>query len=200
MAFCPQCGAQVQGAFCMRCGASIGAAPQQPAQQPPQNPQPQQPYAQPQYPQQPPQQQQQQWGQPQQGYPQQQQQWGQPAPAAPAGGLDENVACALCYALGVLSGVAFLVIEPFNKNKTIRFHAFQSIFFALGYFVFWIIFSVFTGILRSLLNYTLWFIPSLLSLAVGLAFFGVWLLLMYKAYNKERFKIPIIGDLAEKQA
>jgi len=102
--------------------------------------------------------------------------------------------------LGLLSGVAFLVIEPFNKNKTIRFHAFQSIFFAIGYFVFWIILSIFSAILRSLLNYTLWFIPNLLSLGVGLAFFGFWLFLMYKAYNREMFKIPVIGDIAEKQA
>lgn len=194
MAFCPQCGAQVQGAFCMRCGATIGGAAQPPQQQPPQQP-PQQAWQPPQqqqqpYPQQPPPQQQQ-WGQQQQGY---------PPPAASAGGLDENVAAALCYALGLLSGIAFLVIEPFNTNKTIRFHAFQSIFFAVGYFVFWIAFSIFTRILYSVLNYTLWFIPNLLSLAVGLAFFGMWLFLMYKAFNKERFKIPVIGDLAEKQA
>jgi len=189
MTFCPQCGAQVQGAFCMRCGATLGAAPQQP----PQQQYPQQPQQQQQYPQQPPPQQQQ-WGQQQQGYPQ------QPPPAASTGGLEENVAAALCYALGLLSGIAFLVIEPFNTNKTIRFHAFQSIFFALGCFVFWIAFSIFTTLLRGLLNYSLWFIPSLLSLAVGLAFFGMWLFLMYKAYNKERFKIPVIGDLAEKQA
>ena len=192
MAICPQCGAQVQGAFCMRCGATIGGAPQQPPQQQPPQQAWQQPQQQQQYPQQPPQQQQQ-WGQQQQGYPQQ-------PPAASTGGLDQNVAAALCYALGLFSGVAFLVIEPYNKDKVIRFHAFQSIFFALGYFVFWIIFTIFTTILRSFLNYTLWFIPNLLSLAVGLAFFGIWLFLMYKAFNKERFKIPVIGDMAEKQA
>jgi len=195
MAFCPQCGAQVQGAFCMRCGATIGGAAQPPQQQPPQ-----QAWQPPQQQQAPPQQQR--WAHEQRGYRQQppQQQWGQPAPAASEGGLDENVAAALCYALGLLSGVAFLVIEPFNKNKTIRFHAFQSIFFAIGYFVFWIILSIFSAILRSLLNYTLWFIPNLLSLGVGLAFFGFWLFLMYKAYNREMFKIPVIGDIAEKQA
>lgn len=200
MAFCPQCGAQVQGAFCMRCGATIGGAAQPPQQQPPQQP-PQQAWQPPQQQQAPPQQQQQ-WGQQQQGYPQQppQQQWGQPAPAASTGGLEENVAAALCYALGLLSGVAFLVIEPFNKNKTIRFHAFQSIFFALGCFVFWIIFSIFTTFLYTLLNYTLWFIPRLLTGGVGLAVIGVWLFLIYKAYNREMFKIPVIGDIAEKQA
>src|SRR6478752_2124403 len=49
------------------------------------------------------------------------------APAASAG-LDENVAAALCYLLGVLTGVLFLVIEPYSRNRVIRFHAFQSIF------------------------------------------------------------------------
>src|SRR5215470_12415845 len=44
------------------------------------------------------------------------------------GGLEENVAAALCYLLGVLTGILFLVLEPYNKNRTIRFHAFQAIF------------------------------------------------------------------------
>jgi len=132
---------------------------------------------------------------------QQQQAWSQqPPPAASAAGLEDNMASALCYALGWLSGVFFLVVEPYNKNKAIRFHAFQSIFFNVGATVFWIVFSIFTGILRSILGYGLWFIVSLMSAAVGMAFFGVWILLMYKAYNREHFKIPVIGDLAEKQA
>lgn len=184
MSYCPNCGAPVQGPFCMKCGANLGA------QQPP--------------PQQPPQQQ---WGQPQYGQPQYQQQppyqqpqYQQPPQPAAAGGLEENVASALCYLLGWLSGVFFLVVEPFNKNKTIRFHAFQSIFFNVGSIVFWIVFNIFTTILHRLLNYSLWFVISALSALVGLAFLGVWVFLMYKAYNRERFKIPVIGDLAEKQA
>src|ERR1700674_1198188 len=48
-------------------------------------------------------------------------------PSATAG-MDENVAAALCYLVGVLTGVLFLVLEPYNRNKVIRFHAFQSIF------------------------------------------------------------------------
>ena len=56
-----------------------------------------------------------------------------PAPAAApaaaqAAGLDENVVAALCYLAFVLTGILFLVIEPYNRNPTIRFHAFQSIF------------------------------------------------------------------------
>ena len=203
MAFCSNCGAQVQGAFCMRCGSPVAGAPQppqaQPPQQPPpqqggwqqQQPPPQQPYGQQPFGQQPPPN----YGQPQ--YPQQPQ-YGQPAPAA--AGMEDNVAGALCYFFTVITGVVFLVLEPYNKNKIIRFHAFQAIFFGLGAFAVNIAMTIFSTILRSFLNYSLYFIPALLSLAVGLALFGVWILLMYKAYNREYFKLPIIGDLAEKQA
>jgi uncharacterized membrane protein len=222
MAFCSNCGSQVQGAFCMRCGTAVAGAPQPPAQpQPPQQQQPQwqqpphqqqQPppnYGQQQQPpppnygqqQQPPQNYgQPQYGQPPHGQPQYgQPQYGQPAPAA-AGGLDENVASALCYLFTIITGVVFLVLEPYNKMKTVRFHAFQAIFFGLAAFVLNIVMTIIATILYSALNYSLWFIPKLLSLGLGLALMGVWILLMYKAYNREYFKLPVIGDLAEKQA
>jgi len=51
-----------------------------------------------------------------------------PASAPASAGMDENVAAALCYLLGVLTGILFLVLEPYNRNPVIRFHAFQSIF------------------------------------------------------------------------
>ena len=54
---------------------------------------------------------------------------GAPMGAQAAPGLEENLACALCYALGLLTGIVFLVLAPYNQNKLIRFHAFQSIFF-----------------------------------------------------------------------
>ena len=220
MAFCPKCGNQVQGAFCMRCGSPVAAdAPQAPQptpgawqQQPPQPQQPQygqpqQPqYGQPQQPygQQPPQQQYgqqppqygQQPPQPQYG---QQPHYGQPAPAA-AGGLDENVASALCYLFSFITGILFLVLEPYNKNKAIRFHAFQAIFFGVGVIVLQIAFSIVFSILRTVLPISMWMLVSMISLIMSLCFLAVWIFLMYKAYNREHFKIPIIGDLAEKQA
>jgi uncharacterized membrane protein len=196
MAFCSNCGAQVEGAFCMRCGSPVAAAPQPP--QAPQAPAPQpggwQQQQPPQYGQQQPQ-----YGQQQPQYGQQQHQYGQPAPAASAG-LDENVVCALCYLLTIITGVVFLVIEPYNKNRTVRFHAFQAIFFGIGSFAVNIVMMIITSIMRSILNYSLWFLPTILSLGVSLALFGLWLFLMFKAYNKESFKLPVIGDLAEKQA
>ena len=58
-----------------------------------------------------------------------------PRPAASVGqaaGVEENVVAAVCYLGFVLTGILFLVIEPYNHNPTIRFHAFQSIFFWLA--------------------------------------------------------------------
>jgi len=127
---------------------------------------------------------------------------GQPqaAPMAAQGaGLEENLACALCYAFGLLTGIVFLVLAPYNQNKLIRFHAFQSIFFHVSLIACYIV--------SLILSFILVFIPVLghllivlIYLALGLGAFGGWLFLMYKAYNREKFVIPVIGPLAEKQA
>ena len=195
MALCPKCGNQAQGAFCMRCGSPVPADAPQPPQQPQQPPPTPGGWQQ----QQPPPSQQPQYGQPQQPqYGQQPPQYGQQAPAS--AGMEENVASALCYFLGVITGVLFLVLEPYNKNKTVRFHAFQSIFFSIGVIVLNITLSIVFAIMRSVLPYSMWIIFTMLSLLMTLCFLGAWIFLMYKAYNRERFKIPIIGDLAEKQA
>jgi uncharacterized membrane protein len=124
-----------------------------------------------------------------------------PPPTAPAqaAGLEENMACALCYLVGLLTGVLFLVLAPYNQNRLIRFHAFQSIFVHIASFF------VFIGLM--IVVSFLHFIPvlgTILALmlypVVGLVFFILWLMLMYKAYNRERWVLPIVGPLAEKQA
>jgi hypothetical protein len=60
------------------------------------------------------------------------------AASAPAAfvGLTDNVAGALCYLLGIITGIVFLLISPYNQNRTIRFHAFQSIYLHLVALVF----------------------------------------------------------------
>ncbi len=121
-----------------------------------------------------------------------------PSPQA-AGGMDENVASALCYLFTVLTGIIFLVLAPYNQNRNIRFHAFQSIFFGAGCFVFWIAFNI-LGIIARMIFSSFGLIFSLLALPIWLAMVCAWLFLMYKAYNKEKFVIPVIGPLAEKQA
>jgi uncharacterized membrane protein len=113
--------------------------------------------------------------------------------------MADNMAAALCYLLSVITGILFLVLEPYNKNRTIRFHAFQAIFF-------WIA-CVAVFIVAGILSVTVgaipvigWIFSVLLQFALGIGFFIVWLMLMYKAYNNERWVLPIIGPLAEKQA
>lgn len=107
-------------------------------------------------------------------------------------GMSENVAGVLCYLVGFITGIIFLVIAPYNQNKFIRFHAFQSIFFNVAYVAALILVSFLTIVTHG--------IGILLYPIVGLGFFVLWLYLMYSAYNNKRMKLPIIGDLAEKQA
>ena len=123
-----------------------------------------------------------------------------PAPAvAQAAGLEENVVSALCYLAFVLSGILFLVIEPYNRNPTIRFHAFQSIFFWIGVIVGGMVLSAISFVILAL-PFVGWIISFLLSLAYWLGAVVLWLYLMYKAYNRERVVLPVIGPWAEKQA
>jgi uncharacterized membrane protein len=182
MAFCANCGAEVQGRFCAKCGSPVGAGA------PPPPPPPEQPQASA-Y-QAPPQQS---YVPPQQGY------TAPPNAGLQAGGLTDNMAAALCYVLGLITGILFLVVAPYNQNRLIRFHAFQSIFVNLAYVAAMIVLAVITGILRMIP-----FVGVMLSFVlypiVGLCFFALWLVLMYKAYNGERWVLPIVGPLAEKQA
>ena len=169
MAFCSNCGTEGQGLFCPKCGSPIDAG----AAPPP-----------------PP---------PQQGYSQQQAYTAPPQGVAQAGGLTDNMAAALCYVLGLLTGVLFLVLAPYNQNRLIRFHAFQSIFVHLAMIATMIALVVLTSILH-LIPFVGVMISFVLYPLVGLGFFALWLVLMYKAYNNERWVLPVIGPMAEKQA
>src|ERR1700690_2492012 len=64
-----------------------------------------------------------------------------PQPLA-ATGMTDNAASALCYVLGLITGILFLVLAPYNQNKTIRFHAFQSIFLNVAWILFWMVFNI----------------------------------------------------------
>jgi uncharacterized membrane protein len=113
-------------------------------------------------------------------------------------GLNENVASALCYLALVLTGVLFLFLEPYNRNKTIRFHAFQSIFVWIG------ITAVSLGVrivFGTLLDgpHTYW-LMDLIWTAYGLGTLALWLVLMYRAYMGERWVAPVVGEMAQKLA
>ena len=109
------------------------------------------------------------------------------------GGLTENVAGALAY-VTIIPAILFLVIEPYNKNRFVRFHAFHSLFFHVAWIVLWIGLGIFGH-----LPFLGW-ASLLLWPLIGLAGFVLWLVLVFKAYQGKTFKLPVIGDMAEKQA
>ncbi len=111
-------------------------------------------------------------------------------PAEAVAGLPENVAGLLCYVLGWLSGLVFFLID---KRPSIRFHAMQSMIAFGALFVLQMAFG-FGGILGGILGFAL---VSLLNGIIGLAALVCWILCMVKAYQGQRFKLPVIGDLAE---
>jgi len=125
---------------------------------------------------------------------------GPTAPAVPGTAMASNVAGLLCYILGFITGIIFLVIEPYKNDKFVRFHAFQSIFFNVALIVFWIAYSILASILTLVSVGILGLVMAGLGLLISLAAFAYWIFLMYKAYNNELYKIPFIGDLATKQA
>ena len=123
----------------------------------------------------------------------------QPLPAAGAG-LTPNVAGALAYLVGAITGILFLVIDPFKADRFVRFHAFQSIFFNLAWIAFWIVWMI-VGIMLGALSHGLFFIIQLpINLLVTVGGFCIWIYLMYQAYQGKTFQLPIIGPLAAAQA
>ena len=114
--------------------------------------------------------------------------------------MASNVAGLLTYILGFITGIIFLVIEPYKNDKFVRFHAFQSIFFNVALIVFWIAYMIVTSVLTFVTLGILAMVMGLLGLLISLAILAYWIFLMYKAYNNEYYKIPFIGDLAAKQA
>ncbi len=113
--------------------------------------------------------------------------------SAPAGGLTDNVAGALAY-VTIIPAIVFLVLEPFNKKRFVLFHAWQCIFFAIAWIVLWIILGIIGHI--PILGWA----TILLWPLVGLAGLIIWVILVLKAYQGKMFKLPVIGDIAEKQA
>ncbi len=109
------------------------------------------------------------------------------------------MAGALCYLAGLITGILFLVIAPYNASRTVRFHAFQSIFFSVAWIAIWIVEMIISAALASI-PVLGWLMSLLLWTAIALGGFILWLVLMWKAYQGDRLVLPVIGPLAEKQA
>ena len=113
------------------------------------------------------------------------------------GVLPETFAGALAYFL--LPAIVFLLVEPYNRNRFVRFHSFQCLGVYLA--------SVVVVAVLRIVGFVLFFIPVLghllvwlISMVVALAFFMVLIVLMVKALQGEMFKIPLLGDFAEEKA
>ncbi len=122
-----------------------------------------------------------------------------PLSEAARGGLTDNLAAALCYLLFIVTGIVFLLIEPYNHNRTIRFHAFQSIFLWIAIVIVYIVLGIFSASMMAIPGIGFLF-SVVLHPALALAIFILWLALMYKAYNNQRWVLPVVGPMAEKQA
>jgi len=101
-------------------------------------------------------------------------------------GLEENIAGLLTYVLGWITGLVFFLIE--KENKFVRFHAMQSI----------IVFGSLTVV-----SFVLSFIPfigGIISWLLSILALVLWIVLMIKAYQGQKYKLPWAGDIAEKYA
>jgi uncharacterized membrane protein len=156
----------VAGAFCAKCGAAV------PSAAPPGGTA---------YP--PP---------PQTGYPPQ----GGYVPQPASAGMADNVAGMLCYIAGFVTGIIFLVIEPYNKRPNIRFHAFQSIFFH-GFFIALYIVRM---ILWSVVGFYSFGMIGLLFTCINLIGFILWLYLLIATYQGKTVVLPVIGQIAQQMA
>ncbi len=107
-----------------------------------------------------------------------------------AGAMADNVASALCYILGLITGIIFLILAPYNRNPTVRFHAFQSIFLNVVCIVISIVLNMVLVIMH------LWMLTPLISLAI----FATFIYLLIMAYQGKNIELPVIGPIARQQA
>ena len=110
-------------------------------------------------------------------------------------GLEENIEAVLCYLFIWISGLFFFFIE--DKNKFIRFHALQSILVFLPLTILAWIFGGFFGVFSYGPG---WYFFAWISWFFWILVIIMWLVLMVKAYQMIKFKLPIVGDIAEKNA
>src|ERR1700689_3225459 len=154
MAFCANCGAEASGRFCQKCGAPVAAAPGPNPMPPPPPPGMNPPDVHP-----------------------------LPPPAgAPSLGMTDNMAGALCYLFGFITGILFLVLAPYNQNRNVRFHAFQSIFLNIAWFVVWIVVTI-VALAFRILPFLGLLISIVLPFPLGIGPLILWLSMMFKTSN-----------------
>lgn len=114
------------------------------------------------------------------------------------GALPQAVAGALAYCT-IVPAIVFLFVEPYRKNRFVRFHSIQCLGLCLA--------GLAIGAALRIAGFALFFIPVighllswLLYMVAGLGFFVIWVVLIVKALQGEMFKLPVVGDFAERQA
>jgi uncharacterized membrane protein len=119
-----------------------------------------------------------------------------PQATASTGGMTDNVAGMLAY-ITIIPAIIFLVMEPYNKSRFVRFHAWQNIFLHVAAIVIWIILMILT-VAASIIPIIGHLIVMLLGVVVWVGFVVVWIILVLKANQGQMFKFPVIGDLSRK--
>jgi uncharacterized membrane protein len=118
---------------------------------------------------------------------------------AGAAGIPSNIAALLCYILWPVACILFLVLDPYRRDKFVRFHAYQALYLVLVGIGLGIALRIPTTILK-LIPVLGWVLNFLVWSAYGAGVFALVLFLMYKAYRGEQYRIPLIGILAAQKA
>jgi uncharacterized membrane protein len=118
---------------------------------------------------------------------------GFPPPPGPidASGIPSNIASLLCYIIPVVCPIIFLVVDPYKRDRKIRFDAFQSLFLTVAFIA--------VGIVESILSSIAWRLGATLSPLLSLAELVLIVFLAFKAFQNQKVILPVIGPLAEKQ-
>ncbi len=113
--------------------------------------------------------------------------------ATSSGDSQSNMYGAVAYFATLLTGVLMLLMKP--EDKYVKYHAWQAILLGVVFGVLYFVALAFAAI-----PYVGWIVALMALPLLGLAYFILWLYCMWKAYSGEKFKLPVIGDFAEKQA
>lgn len=108
-------------------------------------------------------------------------------------GLAPNIAAALSYVLGLITGIVFILIE--KEDQFVRFHAWQSILLSVALIALSIAISI-----VAIIPILGWIIAFIFAIVYPLVVLVLWVLLIVKAFQGAKWKLPYIGDMAEKYA
>lgn len=120
-----------------------------------------------------------------------------PGTTSTSTGLDQNVAGALAYLLGPITGIIFFLME--KENRFVRYHAAHSITVGILLIVLSIALSI-IGTILAFVPILGWLVALLLSVVLGIGSFVLWILLMWRAYQGHEWELPFAGDMARKLA